>query len=146
MRKIRFVVIFLLIILLLIEGVINFYLFVKKNRLLEQYPGSKIKYVFYLFPNKLFLYNVEITLPIGKLYSKNILLNFSVKKIIKGILSLNNLYSDKIFLDIKEISFLTPEEKTAEVQDKIKHLLSYLPLNIKIKKVEIKYKDKLLAI
>lgn len=146
MRKIRFVVIFLLIILLVIEGVINFYLFVKKNILLEQYPGSKIKYVFYLFPNKLFLYNVEITLPIGKLYSKNILLNFSVKKIIKGILSLNSFYSDKIFLDIKEISFLTPEEKTAEVQDKIKQLLSYLPLNIRIKKVEIKYKDKFLAI
>ncbi len=147
MKKIKVLILFLIVFIVFIEAIINFCLIIYKDTILKSYfPNGRVKHIFYIFPFKLYLYKVEIFSPIGDLYCKGLFLNFDVKKITKKIFFLNSLYSNKILFDIKEFQKVSSLEDTATIQNQIRQFLFYLPLKIKIDKVEIKYKNKIIKL
>ena len=147
MKKIK-IILFLIISIVIIEVVVNLYLFINKDKIAKHFlTDYKISHLFYIFPHMLYLHKIEILSPVVKLSSNGLFLNFEISEIIKKNFVIEKLYSKNIFLEIMQIKHTdVSKDEKHKLQKEINQFLTNLPSKIKIYEVKVKYKNKVVAI
>jgi len=112
MKKVKVVFISLIIFVIVVETVVNLYLFINKDNIVKNFlSGYKINNLFYIFPNILYLHKIEVLSPEVKINSNDLFLSFEIPKIIKKNFVVQMLYSKDIFLEVMQIKPTTATEE-----------------------------------
>ncbi len=148
MKTAKIVLLIILGIILCIQVGMNFYLFFNKVSLLEKFLSNtqvKIKGLYYIFPNILFIKNFSLSNTQTNLELKNSLLFFNITKLLKNKFELDSLQTISSNLNILNLKLLMRQEDH-EKKIQLEDILKSLPKKIKLKNLVIVYNNEIITL
>ncbi|MCX7956300.1 MAG: translocation/assembly module TamB [Endomicrobia bacterium] len=145
MKHVKNFFLYIMIFVVFVEISLNLLINLNKKKLEKILPiGSKINLVIYIFPNYIFIDNINISSENYSINTKNVFLKFSIIDFIENNFVINSLNVKNVYVNIlalqPDVGAL--EENTSDfIRNRLEKYLKVIPTRSKLSNININYKN-----